>query len=255
MDDWDRLAQQLKRSLNAPGNGGVFNVLLTLLAAGNPVPNAAIARALGVSEAEVARILTAIPSAECDEAGNLIGAGLSLRPTPHQFEIDGKRLYTWCALDTLMFPVLLGRTARVTSPCAATGVAVHLLAGLDAIQDLEPKEAVVSLQLFEETRDVRNAFCRQSNFFASADAAGAWQRASGRQGYARRAGRRVRAGAGAKARGWTGFAVLLMTRDRHHAGSDNTASSAAPRRSGHLPLVETQVTDHSAQQESLAGSL
>lgn len=75
-----------------------------------------------------------------------------------------------------MFPVLLGRTARVTSPCAATGVAVHLLAGPDAIQDLEPKEAVVSLQLFEGTRDVRNAFCRHSNFFASADAAGAWRR-------------------------------------------------------------------------------
>lgn len=176
MDVADRLAQQLDRSLNASGNSGVFKAILTLLADGAPVPKAAIARALGLSETDAALLLTRIPSAEFDEVGSLVGAGLSLRPTPHQFEIDGKQLYTWCALDTLIFPVLLDRTARVISPCAATGVPVHLVVGPNGVRELEPKEAVVSLQLFEGSKDVRNAFCRHSNFFASEEAAGPWLR-------------------------------------------------------------------------------
>lgn len=178
MDDAaDRLAQQLDRSLNAPGNGGVFHALLTLLAEGKPVPKAAVARALGLFEPDIAPVLAEIPSLEFDEAGNIVGAGLSLRPTPHQFEIGGKHLYTWCALDTLILPVLLGRTAQVTSPCAATGLPVRLRVGPEKVHDLEPASAVVSLQLFEETWDVRNAFCRHSNFFASEGAAASWLRA------------------------------------------------------------------------------
>ena len=176
MEATDRLAEQLDRSLNAAGSG-VFLAVLSLLAKGEPVPKAAVARALGVSEEDAAQVLAELPSAELDEAGNLVGPGLSLRPTRHRFEIDGKQLYTWCALDTLIFPVLLGRNARVTSPCAATGVAVHLLVEPRAIRDLEPAGAVVSLHGFEETRDVRNAFCRDVNFFASAEAAAPWLRA------------------------------------------------------------------------------
>jgi alkylmercury lyase len=173
----DQLAQQLDRSLNPPGNGGVFHAVLTLLAEGKPVPKAAVARALGLSEPDTERVLAEIPSLEFDEAGNIVGAYLSLRPTPHQFEIGGKQLYTWCALDTLIFPLLLGRTARVISPCAATGLPVRLRVGPKKVGDLEPASAVVSLQLFEGTRDVRNAFCRHSNFFASEEAAASWLRA------------------------------------------------------------------------------
>jgi len=177
MDPADQLAQQLDRSLNAPGNGGVFHAILTLLAEGNPVPKAAVARALGLSEPDIAPVLAEIPSLEFDEAGHIVGAGLSLRPTPHQVEIGGRQLYTWCALDTLIFPVLLGRTARVISPCAATGFPVRLRVGPKKVRDLEAASAVVSLQLFEGNRDVRKAFCPHSNFFASEEAAASWLRA------------------------------------------------------------------------------
>jgi hypothetical protein len=27
------------------------------------------------------------------EQGNIVGAGLTLRPTPHHFKVDGRRLY------------------------------------------------------------------------------------------------------------------------------------------------------------------
>ena len=118
------LRQQLGTSLNAPGTSGVFRTLLTLLAEGMPVPKGAVARALGRPERDVVDLLAQIPSLEFDDAGDIVGAGLSLRPTMHLFEIGGRRLYTWCALDTLIFPAMLGRTARVTSPCAATGASV-----------------------------------------------------------------------------------------------------------------------------------
>jgi len=51
---------------------------------------------------------------------------------------------------------------------------VRLRVSPESIDELEPPSAVVSLRLFEGTRDVRNAFCRDVNFFASEDAAAAW---------------------------------------------------------------------------------
>src|SRR5260370_39329882 len=101
MDAADRLAQQLDRSLNAPGNGGVFHAILTLLANGKPVPKAAVARALGLFEQDAAPVLAEIPSLEFDEAGNIVGAGLSLRPPSHQFEVGGKGVYSAGAPVTL----------------------------------------------------------------------------------------------------------------------------------------------------------
>ncbi|MCQ4438245.1 organomercurial lyase, partial [Clostridioides difficile] len=48
-------------------------------------------------------------STEWDDYGNVVGYGLTLRETPHTFEVDGRRLYTWCAFDTLFFPALIDR--------------------------------------------------------------------------------------------------------------------------------------------------
>src|SRR5207245_2836301 len=92
---------------------------------------------------------------------------------PRLFEIGGRRLYTWCALDTLILPAMLGRAARVTSPCAATGASVRLLVSAEGIDELEPASAVLSLHLFEG-RDVRNAFCRDVNFFVSQNSTAGW---------------------------------------------------------------------------------
>jgi len=63
--------------------------------------------------------LASLPSIELDTQGRLIGMGITLNPTPHRFDVEGIHLYTWCALDTLIFPALIGRTANVTSPATA----------------------------------------------------------------------------------------------------------------------------------------
>src|SRR5439155_20002048 len=91
-----------------------------------PVPKSAVARALGRPERDIVDLLARIPSLEFDDAGDIVGAGLSLRSTVHIIEISERRLYTWCALDTLIFPAMLGRTARVTSACPAPAAPVPL---------------------------------------------------------------------------------------------------------------------------------
>ena len=71
---------------------------------------------------------------------------------------------------------MIGRTARVESPCAATGVPVRLVvdpvAGVTAV---DPADAVVSIVTPERMDSVRAAFCNPSRFFSSRDAACDWQ--------------------------------------------------------------------------------
>jgi len=177
-DDRDRLADDLQSSLL--GSEGLnrdrwlLRAVLPLLAAGQPVSAAALARATGRPDADVERALRGQPDLETDEQGRVVGYGLTLRPTLHRFEVDGQRLFTWCALDTLMFPRLLGVTARVESSCHATGALVRLTAAPDGISDVEPPGAVVSIVTPDAPASVRAAFCDQVHFFASPAAAAPW---------------------------------------------------------------------------------
>lgn len=169
------LAERLSASFPpTDGISTLFPVLLRALAKGRPVSPPALAAALGWSPEKVREVLEQVPSIEFDDAGNVVGAGLTLRETPHLFEVEGQRLHTWCALDALMFPALIGKTARVSSPCAATGAPIRLTVTSDGVRDLEPPEAVVSLVLPDTTSDVRSSFCVRVNFFASAAAAQTW---------------------------------------------------------------------------------
>ena len=85
-------------------------------------------------------------------------------PYPHRFEVDGKQLYAWCALDTLMFPALIGRTAHIASPCHGTGKSVRLTVEPDRVVSVEPSTAVVSIVTPHEMASVRSAFCNDVHF-------------------------------------------------------------------------------------------
>jgi alkylmercury lyase len=102
--------------------------------------------------------------------------GLTLCPTPHGFNIDGKQLFTWCALDTLFFPAVIGRPARVEPPCGATGIRISLTVDpTEGVGALDPSTAIVSLVMPEQMSSVRTAFCNPSRYFATPDAARDWQ--------------------------------------------------------------------------------
>ncbi|ASU84092.1 alkylmercury lyase [Nocardiopsis gilva YIM 90087] len=159
----------------APGVGfALLRPLLSLLVAGEPVTIAQLATAVGHSEDEIRTALADLPDTEYDAQGRIIGYGLTFNPTPHRYETRGRTFYTWCAMDTLVFPAILGESARVTSPCQATGEPVRLTATPDGPTDVEPATAVVSLVTPDHATSVRTSFCNQSHFFTSAKAAKNW---------------------------------------------------------------------------------
>lgn len=151
-----------------------FLAVLLELAKGSPISRDALADVLDWPASRVAATLEHAPSTEYDSDGNIVGYGLTLRETPHVFEIDGRRLYAWCALDTLIFPVLIGKTARVLSRCAGTGTPISLTVGPDGVRNVEPAEAAVSLVRLDASPDLRRSFCCHVHFFACPSAAGGW---------------------------------------------------------------------------------
>lgn len=167
----------LTERLASPDTGiepSLWLPLLHLLAQGEPVNIGDLAAVTGRTEREVSAALTAVPDTEYDGDGRIIGQGLTLRPTPHRLELAGEQLYTWCALDTLIFPALLGTTARIQSTCHATGDPVRCSVGATGVSGVEPATAVVSLVNPEDMSSVRSAFCNQVHFFASAETAQPW---------------------------------------------------------------------------------
>src|SRR5688572_7786649 len=70
--------------------------LLQLLADGYPVSIEQLARALHIPPEQLGAELLRCGDVEFDAAGNIVGAGLSLIPTPHRFAIRGHQLFTWC---------------------------------------------------------------------------------------------------------------------------------------------------------------
>jgi alkylmercury lyase len=124
------LTDRLIASVNQPGSARtspfLYRVLLQLLAHGEPITIGQLAAAADQPDDDVRRIVNGWLDTEYDQQGRIEGHGLTLRPTPYQFIVDGKYLYTWCALDTLFFPAVIGRLSHVESPCATTGTPVRL---------------------------------------------------------------------------------------------------------------------------------
>ncbi|MCC6192541.1 MAG: organomercurial lyase MerB [Anaerolineales bacterium] len=183
MDDPAALASSLKLALCICPSGceartclddlPLYHALIRLLAAGRPLSDDEIAQVTGLSP-ELLSDRLAKMDLDYDAVGRVIGAGLTLGPTPHRFAISGRQLFTWCALDALMYPALLSETVHVESPCRTTGQPVRVTVTPDGVTTVDPPEAVVSLVLPEPSQPPRQAFCGEVHFFASAQAAESW---------------------------------------------------------------------------------
>ena len=150
---------------------------IRLLSDGEPVAPEQLAAAVGRPLEDVETALGEQTSAERDEQGRLVGFALTLRPTPHRFILDGRTLYAWCASDTLMFPVVLGRPGLVESTCPQTGAPIRIELTPDRVERLDPPDAVMSaVRPTDWLADVRATTCRHGHFFSSAAAATAWVR-------------------------------------------------------------------------------
>lgn len=181
----DQLANQVVGELNTqPGSARrtpvVYRTLLQLLARGRPVTIATLARAVDRPDAEIQQTIATWADTEYDEQGRIVGYGLTLRPTPHRFTVDGRQLYAWCALDTLFFPKVIGQPAEVQSPCRGTGQPIRLTVEPSVgVTGLDPATAMVSIVTVDDgdggNGSVRTSFCDGVHFFATTEAATAWR--------------------------------------------------------------------------------
>lgn len=172
-DDIVDTAEHLNASTTAV-EPGIWLPLLRLLAHGQPVELWDLAAATGRTLAQIREALGAVADTEYDDYGRIIGRGLTLRPTRYRFEVNRQQLYTWCALDTLIFPAVLGTGARIQSTCPATSVSILVHIDASGAIKARPATTVVSLVDPDDMRSVRSAFCNQVHFFASAEAARPW---------------------------------------------------------------------------------
>lgn len=151
--------------------------LIRMLAEGEPVSTAAFAERASLDPQTVERLIDGVPGLHRDDAGRVIGfLGISLGETPHRFEVDGATLYAWCAWDTLFLPRMIGKAARVRSSCRETGEAIALIVSPDAVEELSPQGAVVSMLVPERGfgADVIESFCQHVHFFADHEAGERW---------------------------------------------------------------------------------
>ncbi len=154
--------------------GPVAAAAIAELALGEPVDVARVAARASLPAADALDVLRRSP-AEFDDEGRLVGFGLTLRPTAHRFEVGGRTLYTWCALDTLAFPAVLGKPAQIESPCFATGEMIRIEVDPDGVRAVDPVQAVVSIVTPDVgLSDFRQQLCHEQHFFSSRGAAADW---------------------------------------------------------------------------------
>lgn len=168
------IAERLAPSDGPAGFADFLMAVLRELSKGRPVSRQVLAATLGWSPQRLAGLLEYASSTEYDDDRNIVGYGITLRQTAHAFEVDGRRLYTWCALDTLMFPALLRKSAAVFSRCASTGEPIVLSVAPHELRSVEPAGVVMSLLLPEASGDIRRSFCCNVHFFVSARESRNW---------------------------------------------------------------------------------
>lgn len=179
--DLEGLARQLAMNLECgchdPLVARLGRLLPEMLLEGNPIPVERIVRSTGSSESAVAQALSRIPDIEVDTEGRIVGAGITLIPTPHRFAVAGRQLFTWCAWDAVSYPALLQRTAQVESRCAATGNAIQMIVTPTDVRNVEPAGTVVSFIPVDgcgNSAGVRGGFCDHVHFFSSTAVAAEW---------------------------------------------------------------------------------
>ena len=159
------------------------------LAQGKPVAHESLAEALGVSVDDVMALLAdeqLKASAFYDDENRVIGfRGLAVAPMPHRFEVEGRNLFTWCAVDSLFIPELLGQSARVESKDPRTGRTIRLTVTPGGVESVDPAETVMSYVAGDpEVRKTNPAkvmatFCHHIYYLESPEVGAEWAREHG----------------------------------------------------------------------------
>jgi len=144
-----------------------------LLLEGYPVKIERTAKILNDSVEHISQIIKRF--GETDPQGDIVGlSGISLIPTPYKFRIKNKLLYTWCALDSLLFPEILDVEAEIESVDYINNNPVKLLIEGDYLWWTDPAPLFISSVNNVDNCNIRKSFCNGVHFFASKKTADKW---------------------------------------------------------------------------------
>lgn len=112
---------------------------------------------------------------ETDNQGNLVAfSGLSLIPTEHQFIVNGKKLYTWCVVDAILFAEWLDVEANVHSIDPIDRSSIELQINGGQLLWTKPYPLFISWVESIDTGNIRDSFCNHVSFFASEKTTRQW---------------------------------------------------------------------------------
>jgi alkylmercury lyase len=169
------LAAHLAAHLDCTQDVACQQIMQAIVETGQPLAPMHLAKRLRMSQQDLAAHLVSVPDTEFDTLGQIVGWGITLVPTHHQFVLPEHPLFTWCAFDTVLFPCLLRVEAHVQSVCSASGQPITFVATPQGIANLVPATSVLSLIEPSARCDcVRGTFCQQSLFFQSEEVASPW---------------------------------------------------------------------------------
>jgi len=159
------------------GSAGPLLPGFPLLAQGRPVSVEEIAKAADTGTRQVEE---AVDAARCerDAQGRLIDLyGMTLTPTLHRLTIDGKILFSCCALWAHVIPKLVGATVQVDSVDPLQRELVHLSVSPSGVESANPPGAAATLAVANQEAidtNVGEAFCHRVRHFVSRESAEAF---------------------------------------------------------------------------------
>lgn len=157
---------------------------IQLLAQGQPVSKEQIKSQNALTDEEVIEYFYRLEKYGCEFDGNgqLVGNALSLTPSPHHLQVNGRTLFAWCALDTLFLPACMGQAAQVTSTCHVTNTPITLIVTPERVESVNPPTTVLSIVVpgITPTCDLKaktgpqGPVCSTMHFFGSKEVATSW---------------------------------------------------------------------------------
>jgi alkylmercury lyase len=167
----------------------VIRMLRLLAQAGRPVTRDhaldSVAE-LGVDRATAGALLDGWT--ELNDAGEIVGFGITYNPTPHRMTIDGVQMWAWCGMDTLIFVHVLDKPAAIESKAPGSGDVVRLHADPSGITEVDPAGAVATQRMpgrdqvdLSTKNGIWGTFCHHNFFFPNRAEAEQW--AAGRSNH------------------------------------------------------------------------
>lgn len=154
-------------------------IAMQLLSKGEPVSPDRLAEAWDMPLEQVQAVFqqaAALGTLQLDDSGHMVGTAISLVPSNHKFQMDGKTLYAWCAYDAIYAPGVIGKIAEIDSVDPLSNESIRIKVSPEGVMESEPEgifATVVGIDA-DARGGAESPRCNQMQFFVSEENAKKW---------------------------------------------------------------------------------